>query len=453
MRKIRVLPAALSLAMLLQTSAFAASFTDVSESQYKWAYSSIEQFVERGVVQGNGDGTFAPDNNVTREEFSKMLALTFGKTPLQTETPSFSDVSTNAWSFEYVEAVKDYLPGYTDAASGTTAFRPTVAATREDVASAIVRLLGYPVDDADSDTAKKQFSDFSQISAGLQSYVGAAAKYQLLLGYEDGTIRPQANVTRAEAVVMLDRALTLLEQDAPSIALSNCPTSVKESTVKLEGTVTDLQDGAPTLTINGKRAALSSTGAFSETLTLTRGDNTVTFVATNKNGKTRTVSRTITYSVEATEGQFWGYIVKDPETVRISGSTYTAFTVWDGEKNFTLSLEGKVTSLAKGSVVKYNMFMDGSVYADPVVGITDAVIDIYKDEITFASDSSKSYKIDDDTIILYVDTQNECGVTGGAIQVAEELANGSFKNNVFYTLNGNKVKILVVDTQNEWAPN
>jgi len=51
------------------------------------------------------------------------------------------------------------------------------------------------------------FSDSNKISSWAKEYVGAAAEHNLIKGYEDNTFRPQNNIKRAEALVLLDRIL------------------------------------------------------------------------------------------------------------------------------------------------------------------------------------------------------------------------------------------------------
>ena len=51
------------------------------------------------------------------------------------------------------------------------------------------------------------FYDRSQISSWAKEYVGAVAEYNIIKGYEDNTFKPQNNIKRAEALVLLDRVL------------------------------------------------------------------------------------------------------------------------------------------------------------------------------------------------------------------------------------------------------
>lgn len=196
----------LSLCLGLTAPAFAAeSFSDVPESY--WAVNQIRSFADQGIINGLPDGTFDPDGAVTREAFAKMLVLTFNS-PLQTpEDPTFTDVAPDRWSYPYVEAAKDYLTGYSSPGGYYMAFHPEQPAVREDIAVALVRMLGLTGNDArDPYYAQNTFRDAGAISPELVSYISVAAERGLINGYSDGTFRPSASITRAEVVTMLDRA-------------------------------------------------------------------------------------------------------------------------------------------------------------------------------------------------------------------------------------------------------
>ena len=77
--------------------AFAAPATDISGH---WAEKVITQWQEKGLISGYEDGTFKPDNSVTRAEFVIMLNKALGFT--QKGNVTFSDVSANAWYYDAV---------------------------------------------------------------------------------------------------------------------------------------------------------------------------------------------------------------------------------------------------------------------------------------------------------------------------------------------------------------
>jgi len=179
-------------------------FADVPSSH--WAYSYIGEMYKRGVVNGYSDGNFYPSATVTRAEFAKMMttAASINADSYGTTT-GYSDVPQTHWAASYVAAAKEYLSDYINA-DGTRSFRPNTAAVREDIAVAMVKLKGIDTDDTDESVLKTMFSDYSSISANARKYIAAAIENGIVSGYEDGTFRAQATITRAEAVAMMWRA-------------------------------------------------------------------------------------------------------------------------------------------------------------------------------------------------------------------------------------------------------
>ncbi|BES65409.1 hypothetical protein SANA_18480 [Gottschalkiaceae bacterium SANA] len=92
--------------------------------------------------------SFSTTEKITREEFAKLLSLTFHLQPPQVVEPTFSDVTPEDWSFQYVESSKDYLTGYFPP-NGEAFYLPTEWMRREDVAVALVRVLGIETENAE----------------------------------------------------------------------------------------------------------------------------------------------------------------------------------------------------------------------------------------------------------------------------------------------------------------
>lgn len=200
--------------------AFAAGFSDI---QGHWAESQINSWAEKGLAGGYSDGTFKPNNQVTRAEFVALTNRAFG---IDTEgfTAGFSDVAAGQWYYNDIAAASasGYTGGYPD---GT--FKPKQSISRQEVASILVRLLELEP----TTQGLEKFKDADQIPQWSRSSIGAIAKAGLMGGYPDGTFQPGKSITRAEAVVSLDRA----REFAPGV--------IEEAT--LQGTVT-LDDKAVT---------------------------------------------------------------------------------------------------------------------------------------------------------------------------------------------------------------
>ncbi|MFD3258326.1 S-layer homology domain-containing protein [Paenibacillus lentus] len=113
----------------------AVSFNDVSRSS--WSATVIERAARMGFVLGFTDGTFRPDASVTRAEFATMVAKAFGLTP--TSNAVFLDTQEH-WAAKEIAALKEQgiLAGYSD---GT--FRPNQQITRAEMVAILARLTNY----------------------------------------------------------------------------------------------------------------------------------------------------------------------------------------------------------------------------------------------------------------------------------------------------------------------
>ena len=120
-------------ALGLESDATTSSFTDVSDGH--WALKYIEACVEAGIINGYGDGTFAPNDTVTRAELAKMIAVALDL-DLTDSDSTFIDVADNNWATVYIEACVNagIITGYTD---GT--FLPNNTVTRGEAAAMISR--------------------------------------------------------------------------------------------------------------------------------------------------------------------------------------------------------------------------------------------------------------------------------------------------------------------------
>ena len=108
------------------------------------------------------------------------------------------------WSYKYVEAVKQYLPGYKEA--NGSYFKGTKNATREDIAYALVKAKWLGNKEVDIAKLKQLFTDADSISKDRVKEVLIASENKLLSGYKDGTFKPKGELTRAEAAMLIYRA-------------------------------------------------------------------------------------------------------------------------------------------------------------------------------------------------------------------------------------------------------
>jgi hypothetical protein len=181
--------AALLLAQAPAAPASAAAvplFTDVSEAD--WHYPYLKALKERGLVAGNEDGSYKPGAETTVAEF-----LAFALRVLGEDQPVSPE---GHWAANYLaraEAMRLSDVGeYPD---------PDAPISREKIAKVVVRAIGGDV--TDFGQYREMFSDYGDVTE--REAVLKAIKLGILAGYEDGTFRPRATATRAEAAAMVLR--------------------------------------------------------------------------------------------------------------------------------------------------------------------------------------------------------------------------------------------------------
>ena len=172
--------------------------SNAKDYQGHWAQAIIEKWLDTGYITGYPDGNFRPENLITRAEFVKMVNSLF-KLKDKAEI-DFIDVEEGNWYYEEIQ--KAYKAGDIVGISENE-FAPDNYITREQTAIIISRLLDL---EGNAEGAYI-FTDRSEISDWAKEYVGAAASHNLIKGYEDNSYKPQNNIKRAEAVVLLDRIL------------------------------------------------------------------------------------------------------------------------------------------------------------------------------------------------------------------------------------------------------
>jgi Cell wall-associated hydrolases (invasion-associated proteins) len=114
------------------------SFTDISPGA--WYFSYVDKAVAAGIFSGNGNGTFAPTKNITRAEFLTVLANMSGeKLSNYSSNSGFSDVSQNAWYAKVVTwgVKKGYILG-----NGNGKFAPEATLTRQQMCLILQRYAG-----------------------------------------------------------------------------------------------------------------------------------------------------------------------------------------------------------------------------------------------------------------------------------------------------------------------
>ncbi len=163
-----------------------------------WAEQTIRTWIERGDLTMYGDGTFRPDQPVTRAELLSLINRMFS---LAGDAPvPFPDVSVSDWYYGEVSAALE--AGYiTGESSGL--FRPERPVTREEAAAMLGRLI-FPGMEVSGELPGSLW-DLNRAGDYSRGYLEDLVEQELMEGYQDKTVRPDQELTRAEAVTLLER--------------------------------------------------------------------------------------------------------------------------------------------------------------------------------------------------------------------------------------------------------
>ncbi len=161
-----------------------------------WSENRVKKLVTLGAVSGYPDGSFKPDHNITRAEFTVILVKAFKLAPNNGKV--FADTAGH-WARDTIStaAYYDIVNGY-----DANTFGPNDLVSREQMAVMIVKAAGLtPV------AVETSFADNDNISGWARNSVATAVKNGIIKGYPDNTFRPRSSATRAEAATVIINAL------------------------------------------------------------------------------------------------------------------------------------------------------------------------------------------------------------------------------------------------------
>ncbi len=171
-------------------------FSDMEN--FEWAKEAVEYLHKEGIVQGTGDAKFSPQDNITREQFTKMVVEFSG---LKGDTDfMFDDVLPDAWYCDYIKTA--YSTGIIRGISNNI-FGTGNSMTREDAVVVIARCMDIIGITADDMREYSIFSDENEIADYAKDSVETLYKKGIINGMEDGVFAPKAIVTRAQAAKMI----------------------------------------------------------------------------------------------------------------------------------------------------------------------------------------------------------------------------------------------------------
>lgn len=181
-------------------------FYDVS-SNY-WAAPFIQELAQRGVIAGFPDGSFRPDQPVTRSEFAAMIRKAFNKAQ-ERQAINFVDVSSNYWAYSAIQEA--YSTGFLSGYPGQV-FRPTQNIPREQVLVSLSNGLDY-VASGNVQSTLGYYNDAYNISDYARGPIAAATEKRMVVNYPNlKFLSPKGTATRADVAAYIHQALVSTNQ-------------------------------------------------------------------------------------------------------------------------------------------------------------------------------------------------------------------------------------------------
>lgn len=174
-------------------------FSDISGH---WAENYINAIAEKNIITGYPDGTFRPDETVTRAELvtmaARMLNLDTGD-----YIPGFSDITSEDWYAGAVTAALKY-----GMVSKDDKFRPDDSVTREEMCKILSYTMGYTNEIQTSyENLESKYSDYSTISLWALPYVAYMYDNDIVTGVEETKFAPKEFATRGQVATIIFRIL------------------------------------------------------------------------------------------------------------------------------------------------------------------------------------------------------------------------------------------------------
>lgn len=189
--KKKIIPIVVMSMFISSSSVFAFSDTDSH-----WAKDSIQELAKTNIVKGYEDGTFKPDNNMTRAEVATIINRLIGATK---ESSSYiPDLDRQSW---YSQEIRKAMQSGIIKGDENGYVRANSYVTREEVVVMLSRAFYFSCDEV----LDNSFKDEDQISSWAKDSFLAFIKLGYINGYEDGSLRPKGNITRAEFITILQR--------------------------------------------------------------------------------------------------------------------------------------------------------------------------------------------------------------------------------------------------------
>lgn len=332
--------------------AVAASPSSYDDISGHWAESSIDRWSGYGVVNGAGDGQFAPDRTLTRAEAAQIFANLLGLTAAAS-LGEYTDVAVGSW---YYDAIAKCVAAGILTGTGNGTMSPETVISRQELFVMYARALSIqPKTSADT-----SFTDSASVASWAAGYINALADMGAIQGGGDGSLDPAGDINRASFVALLDQSISgYANTDNATVGGTSGIVLVVADDVTVMGNVESLVvvggsagisgSSVGTITVTGDNASVSVGGSASVGQVNVTGANAAVTVSGEAAVTTVTVADTAENATVTVNGDATVSAVDSAAAgVTISG-TGTVETANVSGNNTTVNTDGTDLTVSQGT--------------------------------------------------------------------------------------------------------
>jgi hypothetical protein len=186
------------------------TFSDVASDNY--AAQFIQELASRNIIAGFPDGTFRPNDPVTRAQFAALLLKAFPNAQRVNTPINFTDVPSNYWGLQAIQNA--YATGFLAGFPGGT-FRPNDNIPRAQVLVSLSNGLRYASTQPAETVLSQTYADASSIPGFARNSIAAATERRIVVNFPDvRNLNPNQTATRADVAAFIYQALVSTGQVA-----------------------------------------------------------------------------------------------------------------------------------------------------------------------------------------------------------------------------------------------
>ena len=236
-------------AVSMTATAFAATFSDVEGTAYDWANSYVEDMAEKGLISGYEDGTFRPQNTVSKIEAISLFARAMGsrseihEKTVKSALDKYDEFIDNlnlkfgkedvAFLLHHGALTEAEMNAYL---SGDTKNKPML---RHEAATIIVKSMGLDAEAKRNLVLDLSYTDVKDIPSAAKKYVYMVTEKNIMAGGGDGTFSPNTDVQRSQIAVMLSKTVDAMDITFSDVNITNIDEDAKKIKVKTSDGDTD----------------------------------------------------------------------------------------------------------------------------------------------------------------------------------------------------------------------